>query len=334
MKKLFFISAIAYVVSLTSCSVSDLNFRKKEDSQLPAEIAIADVSNSATEENDFTTTTENNVLEIQPIDVDIPPVTQSVSDVSDFKEQYISRINTCLQTMDKTTTSNVVTAVNALSDSDPFWSAIVEKSAVIDVNPVEITSAVAVLPSEEGSSDAVNSGFIPFVYEPAFGNAKNYANLNPSQELAVIVEKTFGISSKSVNVGYLETQNLCYTYVISNANPDYAVICALYTYTENDIITRFGVETFARSYSGTYDSDGCMSSICNISSIPSENSFSDSYIVPEHRNMCDIAATIMSTGYYYQRSSADFVSVNDGSSYLDDCCHIRSAHYISWFFRS
>lgn len=191
--------------------------------------------------------------------------------------------------------------------------------------------AVPILLSATRNS-AYKSDFTPFVYEPVFGNTDSYSKLKPNQILAVIAEKTFGVSSKSVNVGYSEPQNLYCTYVISDKNPDYAIVCALYAYVSNDSITKLGVETFARSYSGTYDSNGCMGSICNISRIPAKDSFNDSFIVPEHKTMCDIAATVMSKGYYYQRSSASFISVNDSSSYLDNCCHIRATHYVSWFY--
>ncbi|MDE5763624.1 MAG: hypothetical protein K2I00_01485 [Ruminococcus sp.] len=334
MKKLIVASVIAYAISLTGCSfIPDLQNHQDSISSSNEILAPADTGNtpetggSVTEEHTEITTTDIP----QGEKTDISPAPPVSDDFSNFKEQYISRINVCLQTMQKTISSNLIATDNALSYNDPFWNAIVEKSAVIDVNPVEITSAVAMLPSESENS-ASDSGFISFVYEPIFENAKNYSKLNPCQTLAVVAEKTFGISSKSVNIGYLDSQNLYCTYVISDANPDYAVICALYAYTDNDNITKFGVETFARSYSETSDSDGCMNSICNITDIPTEKSFSDSYIVPEHKTMCDIAATVMSKGYYYQRSSANFVSINDGSSYLDDCCHIRSAHYVSWFY--
>lgn len=340
MKKLIFAAAVVYALSLTSCSfIPDLQKNQDSISSSAEVFAPADTGNisetviSVTEEHtDSTSDTKTTKAELDEVSNDIQPPVASDDDFSNCKEQYISRINNCLQTMQKTISSNLIATDNSSSSADPFWSAVVEKASEIDVNPIEIAASVGMLPSEAGNSSAYESEFIPFVYEPVFGDAKSYSKLNPRQILAVIVEQTFGVSSKNVNVGYSESQNLYCTYVISNNNPDYAVICALYAYVDNDKITQLGVETFIRAYSETSDANGCLSSIYNISDIPTKDTFSNSYIVPEHKTMCDIAATVMSTGYYYQRSSAKFVSINDGSSYLDDCNHIRFIHYVSWFY--
>lgn len=342
MKKLIF-SAVIVALSLTSCSfIPDLqnnqdSIPSSAEMLAPAdtisvlETVISDAEGCADGTSDTTT------IKVKPDEVstavqspDVSPAPPTVS--VDEKKQYAGRIDTCLQTMQKTISSNLIVTNNASANNDPFWSAMVEKSSVIDVNPVEIASAVGMLPSETENSNACESEFIPFVYEPAFGDATSYSKLSPDQILAVIAEKTFGVSSRSVDIGYSETQNIYCTYIISNANPDYAVICALYAYVDNDKITQLGIETFTRAYSECYDENGCLSSIYNISNIPTETSFSGAYVVPEHRRMCDIAATVMSTGYYYQRSSAKFVSINDGSSYLDNCSHICSVHYVSWFY--
>lgn len=340
MRKLIFLTVVASALSLTSCSFTP-DLQNNQDN-MPTSAETLTTNTDIVPETDVpiieditgdilvTETTEASAT-LSPEAVPAPPVANN--DFSSCKEQYISRIDKCLQSMEKTIKSNLVVTENKSSSADPFWGAIAEKAvSAIDVNPIAIASAVGTLPTEVENSTTYESEFIPFVYQPVFGDAKSYSKLNPGQVLAVIAEKTFGISSKKVNVGFSENQNLYCTYIISNKNTDYAVISALYAYVDSvdsDKITKLGVETFARSYIS--DTDGCFGSICNISDIPDEGNFPQNYIIPEHRTMCDAAGTVVSTSYYYQRSSAKFTSINAGPSYLDDCGHVSFVHYVSWF---
>ena len=340
MKKIIILTAILSSLSLASCSfIPDLQ-NNQDNTSSSIDVFVSDDSNSVPETTtpiieDITNSESTTEIteETSVITPNIPPAESLVNDFNDCKTQYVERISKCLQSMQKTTSPNLIVADNQLSSTDPFWDAMVDEISEMDVNPVEVASKIGMLPSETENISTYESEFIPFVYEPIFGNAEDYSHLKPNQILAVIAEKTFNVPSKDIRGGYIDDQNLYYTYIISNVNPDYSIICALYAYVDGEKITRLGIESFAREYSKNISAENCPKSICDINNIPTEDSFNDTYIIPEHKKMCDIAATVVSSSYYYQRSSAKFVSINDSPSFLDDANHnhIRSIHYVSWF---
>lgn len=329
-KKIILTAVLLSAVSLTSCSLSDMRNSTDDTQQTlitPENSPVTELRISAPE---TTGVSENTVISET---VTTTSNTSQDTDDIDFyscRDEYLSRIDNCVNTMEKTTGLNVVVSEdNKIAESDPFWSAMLEKSGEINVNPVAVASSVGISLGELNNTSISETDFIPFVYEPVFGNSKKYEGLTPEQIIAVIVEETFNIPSKTVITEYIEEENLVCAYVMTNTSDFDTNICALYAYVDDNRITQIGIETFIHEY---YDIRTNTNAVKR--SVPTEDNFTSNNIAYIHKKMCDSAATVMSTGYYYQRSSAKFITTDDSVSYFQKNQHISAAHYVSWFYLS
>lgn len=312
-KKIILTAVLLSVVSLTSCS-------------LPMMSSTDDTSASAPE----TPAVDEDAVISETVTATSASQDTDGIDFYSCRNEYLSKIDGCVNTMKKTAKLNVVVSEdNKIAGSDPFWSAMLEKSGEINVNPVAVASSAGISVGELNNASISETSFIPFVYEPVFGNPQKYDGLTPEQVIAVIVEETFNIPSKTVITEYIEEENLVCAYVMTNESDFDTNICALYAYVDDGRITQIGIETFIHEYYGIRTDTNAVKR-----SVPTEENFTSSNIAYLHKKMCDSAATVMSTGYYYQRSSAKFITTDDSVSYLQKNQHISAAHYVSWFYLS
>lgn len=243
--------------------------------------------------------------------------------------------------------SNFITPDEAVLNYDPFTLTFYNNQKKLKANPI-LTAEKA---DEKLVGKYTSTEYMPFTYniKPVEIN-KDFSGL-PSRALSEVIAEYFGISN--VISGYSPDEKLYYSYIINADGKEHNFTITtifLDADMETGEINRVGVETYVRTHSelntcvnqNTTPSamHTCVTDCLNTPYMSSpynsndpEGSISERIIVAEHKDFCDIAASLMNNGFS-QTNSVKFKLVDDFPSAMNTCLHFHSAHYVSWFTKN
>ncbi|MDE5861542.1 MAG: hypothetical protein K2H28_05045 [Ruminococcus sp.] len=255
-------------------------------------------------------------------------------------ENYYNIIYSGNSTFQETSLSNYTNDVTGVRKYDPFCEAFYRSRSTMKTNPVQTAE---MLDEQYGDTNHSETEFLTFKYN-CIPVETNIDFSDPKKAISEIVEKYFEIPADKVIVGYSPEESLYYTYVIdADGKENSFLICTLFFDVENNNLKRTGIETYVRTHSeintrfvssaGNACITECLDTPYNQSQLQLK-----AYIIPEntivteHRNLCDIAGSIMTkNGNFSQEHNVKFNFLDDSDAGHQ---HFFAVHYVSWFTKN